>query len=851
MVAAMVARRLLMPGACTGLRVLDLSRGAAGALATMVLADFGADVIRVEGPGDDPVVDDPAYLLLNRGKRSIGLDLHTPEGHAAFDRLLPAVDVVVEDWGPGRAARAGVGHDALAARNPALVSCSITAFGTTGPFADVPAEDALVMAKAGIFRDQPGWEQDGKRPVYRSAPDGSYFAAMLAVQGVLAALRARDLTGRGQLVETNMLQAITCRQNPQVRWLLREGEELPPDRATTAAPVPDAINPLAHHRDPREVTVIGMLVECKDGRWIMHSLSEPHFFPAWISAIGFEWIWDDERFEGAPHRFPDDDAKAELVVRLQQRMREKTADEWIEAYLENGNVCADIIQTTQDALRHPQVRAIGGAVELDDPRVGPMLQVGPLARVPGAPAEVRGPAPVPREHTDEVLRADLAPVRLAPPTRTQLAGPLDGVTIVEAAYYYATPFASALLAELGARVIKVEPVNGDPYRLLGRGGGDPVEALGQNNMVRAMQGKEDIALNLKDPRGREILHRLVAEADVFVHSFRGHVPEALGIDFETLRKVNPRLVYQYAASYGSTGPYRRQPAIDPVIAAFAGTTAYQTGEGNPPLRESGADPVAAAGHAAALMLGLFAGRRTGEAQYVESAMILSNIYLNYEDALSYEGKRARPPVDPRQFGTGATHRLYECAPQGPDAPPVPYGNPDPRWVMLSAGDDVSFARFCTVAARADLAADPRFATAAARARHDAELQTVLTSVFLTRPSHHWEASLLAEGVGCVRADLRSHFAFLYADEQARAIAMMTKVEHASLGGAYWRYSPVLRFSDTPSRALPFCDLGEHTRSLLAELGYDEAVIDRLGEDGVVGWPQDIPVASSTGKGATS
>jgi crotonobetainyl-CoA:carnitine CoA-transferase CaiB-like acyl-CoA transferase len=840
-----------MPGACTGLRVLDLSRGAAGALATMVLADFGAEVIRVEAPGDDPAADAPAYLLLNRGKKSIGLDLRTPEGRAEVERLTPAVDVVVEDWGPRQAARAGVGHEALSARNPALVSCSITAFGETGPFADVPPDDALVMAKAGIFRDQPGWEQDGKRPIYRSAPDGSYFAAMLAVQGILAALRARDLTGRGQRVETNMLQAITCRQNPQVRWLLRDGEELPLDRATSTAPVPDAINPLAHHRDPREVTVIGMLVECKDGRWIMHSLSEPHFFPAWISAIGFEWIWDDERFKGAPHRFPDDDAKAELVVRLKERMREKTADEWIEAYLENGNVCADIIQTTHDALRHPQVEAIGGVVELDDPRVGRVLQVGPLARIPGAPAEVRGAAPAPRQHTDEVRRSDLAPVRLAPPTRTQLAGPLDGITIVEAAYYYATPFASALLAELGARVIKVEPVNGDPYRLLGRGGGDPVKALGQNNMVRAMQGKEDIALNLKDERGREILHRLVAEADVFVHSFRGHVPETLGIDFETLRKVNPGIVYQYAASYGSTGPYRRQPAIDPVIAAFAGTTAFQTGEGNPPLRESGADPVAAAGHAAALMLGLFARHRTGEAQYVESAMIISNIYLNYEDALSYEGKPPRPPVDPRQFGTGATHRLYECAPPGPDAPRLPYGNPDPRWVMLAAVDDVSFARFCAVAGCSELGNDPRFATTRARARYDGELQSALASVFRTRPSHEWEASLLAESVGCVRADLRSHFAFLYEDEQARAIDMMTKVEHPSLGGAYWRYSPVLRFSDTPSRALPFCDLGQHTRALLAEHGYDQATIDRLGADGVVGWPAELPVASTVGRGPTS
>jgi crotonobetainyl-CoA:carnitine CoA-transferase CaiB-like acyl-CoA transferase len=771
----------------------------------MVLADYGADVVRVEPPEVDAVDAaraTPAYLLLQRGKRSITLDPSTDDGRAALDRLLPGFDVVVTNE-PG---------DDLLDGHPALIVCSITGFGTTGPFADVAADDWLVMAKAGIYRDQPGWERDGRRPIYRSCPDGSYFAGMLAVLGILGALRARDLTGRGQRLDLNMLLAITCRQNPQVRCVRREGEALPVDQAASTEAVSDAINPLAHHRDPREVTLTGMLVQCADERWIMHSLSEPHFFPAWIEAIGFGWIWDDERFSGAPWRFPDDDAKVELVTRLQARMKEKTSAEWIEAYLENGNVCADVIQTTKDALRHPQVVATGLTVELDDPRVGPILQVGPLAKIPTAPAELRGPAPEPGEHTEAVLGAEVVPVAVAEDTGHRLRGPLEGVTIVEAAYYYATPFATALLAELGARVIKIEPVAGDPYRLLGRGGGDPVAALGHNNMVRAMQGKESIALNLKDERGREVLHRLVAEADVFVHSFRGQVPEHLGIDAATLRAINPSLVYHYAASYGSAGPYNRQPAIDPVIAAFAGQTAYQTGEGNPPLRESGADPVAAAGHAAAMALGVFARHRTGEAQDVESAMIVSNMLLNYEDAYDHEGKAPRPPVDPRQFGIGPTHRLYECASDaGVERPP--HLNPDPSWVMFVADDDEAFARFREEAGQPDLAAD----------------EEQLAQIFLTRTAREWEAA----GVGCVVADAMSHFAFLFEDEQAQAIDMMTPVSHPSLGGTYWRYSPVIAFSDTPSQALPFTEHGEHTRALLAEVGYDAEAIAELEADGVV------------------
>ena len=802
-----------MSGACSGIRVLDCSERSGGALAAMILADFGADVIRVE-PVDAP--REGAALLLQRGKRSIALDLDDAADRAELLRLLPGVDVMIDDWPVGEAERRGLDHATLEPGHPGLIRCSISGFGRSGPQAAVLPDDALVMAKAGILRDQPGWEQDGSRPIYRSCPDGTYFAGMLTAVGALAALRARALTGRGQQVDADMLLAITCRQNPQVRWLLREGEELPIDRASSTEVVPDAINPLAHHRDPREVTLTGMLVQCADGRWIMHSLSEPHFFPAWIEAIGFGWIWDDERFNGAPWRFPDNDAKGELVQRLQARMKEKTSAEWIERYLANGNVCADVIQTTQQALRHPQLEATGNVVELDDPRVGAMRQIGPIAKIPGAAGAVRNPAPAPGEHGPAIRADAVEPVDLSSGNGRTLRGPLDGITVVEAGYYYATPFATALLAELGARIIKIEPVAGDPYRLLGQGGGDPVTALGHNNMVRAMQGKESIALNLKDPRGREVAHRLIERADLFVHSFRGNVPEALGIDEPTLRAINPRLVYQYAASYGSTGPHARQPAIDPVIAAFAGQTAYQTGEGNPPLRESGADPVAAAGHAVAMALGLLAAQRTGEGQQVESSMIVSNIYLNYDDALAYDGKPARPPVDPRQLGIGTTHRLYECAPGGDDAPRLPHGNPDPRWIMLVADDDTARARLSEALRSDDLTVEG------------------LERVFLSRPAHEWEATLLAAGVGCVVADAASHFAFLYEDPHAVLSGMMTTADHPSLGGRYHRYSPVLGFSDTPSQVTTFCDLGEHTRALLAEHGYDNDTAEALAADGIVG-----------------
>ena len=135
----------------------------------------------------------------------------------------------------------------------------------------------------------------------------------------------------------------------------------------------------------------------------MHSHTEPHFFPAWIEVLGFDWIWEVERFKGAPYRFPDEAARTELIARIEQRMAERTAAEWLEAYVANGNVCGDIVQTTQEALHHPQLAADGGTIEVTTPP-GSGRADRAVGQDPTAPAHVRGPAPLPGQHSGESVR---------------------------------------------------------------------------------------------------------------------------------------------------------------------------------------------------------------------------------------------------------------------------------------------------------------------------------------------------------------------------------------------------------------------------------------------------------------
>jgi crotonobetainyl-CoA:carnitine CoA-transferase CaiB-like acyl-CoA transferase len=621
--------------------------------------------------------------------------------------------------------------------------------------------------------------------------------------------------------------------------MLREGEELPQEgKGKGETEVQSEKHVLPHHLDPRQTNLIGMRVETADGRWLVHSHTEPHFFPAWIDAIGMQWIREDPRYQGAPHKFSDDADRVALTELLKARMKEKTATEWLDAYIANGNVCGDMVQTTQDALRHRQSVAADLVVTIEDPEVGPILQIGPLAQISNAPALVGSPAPTAGQHDAEILGGQLQAYPRKTPVDATMARPLEGVTIVEAAYYYATPFATALLAELGARIIKIEPLRGDPYRSLANAGrGDPVLNLGHNNMVRAMQGKESISLNLKSAEGKRILRGLIEQADVFIHCFRKGVPESLGIDEASLRAIKPDIVYHYGASYGSVGPYSRQPAIDPIIAAYAGTTAHQAGRGNAPLSETGADPVAATGHASAMLLGLFARDRTGLGQTVESAMIISNIYHNYEDALDYAGKPERAEPDAYQFGLNALYRLYETALPTAGTVFAPHENPNARWIFLAAQSDEEFAGLCAVAGRGDLASDSRFVTRADRLANDDALASELVALFQTRPASEWQDSLLAAGVGCMQADRMSNFAFLYKDEQAVANGFTVMTEHPSIG-RYWRHAPLLQFSATPGLVTCTSVQGEYTRRLLAELGYDDAAIEALRQDGTVSWIEE-------------
>ncbi|HEY6796619.1 MAG TPA: CoA transferase [Kineosporiaceae bacterium] len=803
-----------------GLRVIELASGMTNAQLGQMLADFGADVVQLEPPGGTPLRRHPSYPLWGRGKRSLVLDLKSTAGADEARRLIGRADVVLEAWRPGVAAGLGLDAARLTAAHERLVWSQISAFGADSPFAAVPGYEGLVMAKLGAM-----WEYsrmtERPGPAFLSVPYASWSAVQVALHGILAALYDRETTGRGQIVDTSLALALAA-QDPWHQMLAALTRKYPD--ALVGAP------PFTEEGYPASPFPLMLLIAVtRDGHWLQFSQVQPRLFQALLEEAGLAWIREDPAWRTAP-AIEDVHRRVQVNEMLIEAVRAKTLSEWQEVFERNSEVSAEVFRRGTEVLHHPQFEFEGQVVEIVDPVVGPTRQPAPLVHLGRTSLPVPRPAPLLGEGAEVIEQwADRGDAEQRGEGK---ALPLSGVTVLELGTFYAAPYGVTLLTDLGARVIKVEPLEGDPLRM--------IASFPEAGAAKVLQGKESLALDMATPEGVEIVKDLARRSDLVVQSFRAGVVDRLGLDADSLLAVNPDLVYLDAPGYGTAGPYGKRAAFAPTISAGTGIsmrnmphvcTQEQAMEMSTPdvrrmsvqlttsANSHGTQPdgVAALAVATALLLGLYASRRGAGGQRMLTTMLLSATHALSDTVVEYDGKPEDLRVDPEGFGMAATYRLYETA---------------DGWVFLAAPTDRHWLHLTESLARWGWTDDPGWSTEDGRRAADAEIAKQLAGVLAQRTAREWERELVPRGIGCVVAETAGTEEN-WLGEFGSSHGWLATVD-SPIFDQYERIGPLVHFSRSATQALAGCALGQHTDAILHELGISDERIADLRSRSVIG-----------------
>ena len=597
-----------MPGALEGVRVIDFGQYIAGPMAAMLLADQGADVIRIDPPAG-PMFDTPANATYNRGKRSIALDLKSPDDAETARQLVASADVVIENFRPGVMERLGLGAEAMTAANRRLIYCSLPGFAGDDPRAGVRAWEGTVAAATCTYAANP---RTGK-PIYTPLPFSSSYAAFLAAVSVGMALNARERDGLGQVVEVPLFDA-------------------------TYAAIGYRGQRVHNATDDGMAALTRMLgvtrqFECKDGRWFMYHAGNKNA-PDFASMAEATWL--------APAANASLD---EIREKTEALFKTRTALEW-EAFCESVGTEGSVCRTSAEWLENEHALGSKIVIDSEDPVVGRVRGPGINVRMSGTVPAIRGPRPVLDADRESII-ADLGEAQRAPATAGEtLRAALEGVKVIDLCIVLAGPTCGRTLAEFGADVVRID----SPHR------GAVVFHTDIN------RGKRSLLLDLKKPEGLEIFWKLVEDADVVVQNFRKGIAEKLGIGYEQVKARRPDIVYASLNTYGRVGPWAGRPGHEQIAQAASGMQERFGGDGRPTLapfavNDYGTGFMGAYGVALALLH----RKKTGEGQHIDTALAYTGTMLQSLFLQDYEGKVWDEPRGQDAIGSGPLNRAYQAS----------------------------------------------------------------------------------------------------------------------------------------------------------------------------------------------
>ncbi len=755
-----------MDGILSGIRIIDMTFGLAGPVATRLLAEAGADVIKVEPPDGDPTRQLSAFESWNRSKRGIVLDLDDPGDRGRLEELLADADVLVHGLRSGARQKHALDDESLARRFPDLVVSSVLGYAPNHPDADRPGYDILVQARSGLM-DEMVAANGG--PMFHRLPAASWMTAYLTTAGILARLMVRERTGEGGPVRTSLQQGAAA----LLMLLWHDGDRITPDMMTKAALTKEHPGPAL------------LCFRCSDGGFVQ--FGGTGFTEAPILVETLAEMGHFLEFEGM---LPP----PEFLVLYREAFTKRTQAEWLQGMRDHDVPCEGV-QPLGSVFRDPQVTANDYVIDVDHSRLGPIRQtLAPFRTDP--PAQVRSEAPTLDEHRGASWVGQRSAIR--PAAEPTLRRPLEGVKVLDFGMFFAGPFAPLLLGDLGADVIKVEPLTGDRMRL-----------KTMNRMfLGAHRGKRSIAIDLQNPASRPVVERLVQWADVVHHNIRMRAAERLRIDDASLRAIKPDLVYCHVSSYGPVGPSADQPGLDPIAQAASGWQLESAAAGGAPVwyRFAPMDSLAATSSFVATMFALYRKQLTGEGSFVSGSLLGAAVETNSETMLLRDSDELAdyPRLLPDQSGISAGYRIYPTA--------------DGEWVAVAALDD---RRLAALRSAAGVGGDDEIAAAFAG----------LSAA---------DAIGRCEAAGCpvelVRRDGEQGF---FGRELGGDARLAVSYPHPTYGefvqpGAFWDFDSLeLRLDSAPPQ------LGQHTGDVLRDLGYSDEEVEGLERDGIVSSP-DVP-----------
>ncbi len=796
-------------GALAGVRVLDCAEEL-GAYCTMLLAGLGADVVLVRpGAPGSPAASTPGGLYLHLGKREVMLDPTRAEDRRRLLELACSAHVVVESAPQNLLSAAGIRREELHEVNPRLVLTRVTPLGPDGPDAGWRASDLTLMARGGLMWLAGDPESPPIRPAGRQS---SVATGLYAAIGTLIALLHAESTGNGQRVDVAALECIASALENSVQYW-------------------DLERTLRKRVGSRPREAGSGLFPCRDGYVYMMAgrLSTPRGWISiveWLNEAGVAGAADLKRPEWTAYDYrtrPDSTAYfTEVFVRFAAG-RGKT--ELYEEGQRRGIVICPL-NTPLDLLSDRQLQHRRFFVPVEGPGLDrPLLSPGApfrLSRTPYRAAQPAGQAQRPEWRPVEGPRASGRPLRGATPP----ALPLAGLRVADFTWVGAGPFATKILADHGAEVIKIESAmrldalrQSPPFR-------DGVAGVNRSGyFANRNTSKKSLVLNLRSPRGVDLARRIIVQSDIVANSFTPGTMEKWGLGYEDCRRLRPDIVYLSMPMHGGDGPHGQYLGYGAAISALSGLFASTGFPGRDPVGTGTnyPDHIPNPGQAAVgLLAALRHRRRSGEGQAIELSQVESTICAIGPLVLAAQLPNGSAPstvrLGNREPGV-APHGVYPAA-------------GDDRWIAIACWSDADWAVLRRVAVGEPFAADPRFATLAGRLEHEDDLDAALGCWTSRHDPFELADRLQAEGLDA--APVQDARDVLERDRQLAHLGHWVRLTHPEMGESVYDAPPV-RLSATPGRLrTPAPRLGEHAAAICRDLlGLSDEEIAGLTAEGVL------------------